>query len=78
VGAGFGCCARRAPISFSQRGVVLHLFRGFLLRREHAADDRAVQLVSDLDDLAIVIHLADGEGRQVSFLAEILVSDFHR
>ena len=59
-------------------GLVLRLFGCFLFGREHAAHNRPVYLVGSFHDLPSVILLANGEGRQVAFLAEILMPNPHR
>ena len=61
-----------------QGGIVLLLLDGFLFRREHTMHDRSVQLVGHIDNLTLIVHLPNREGRQVTFLIEDLMSNLYR
>ena len=52
------------------------LLRGLFFRGQDSIHDRAIQFVGDVDHLTVVIFLANGEGRQVSFFAKILMAGF--
>ena len=51
---------------------------GHFFGSQHSPHDRAIHLVGGVDDLPIVLHLADGESRQVAFLVEHLMASCHR
>src|ERR1019366_9098098 len=62
----------------SQRFLMPGLFRSLLFGGQNSAHDRAIQFVSDVHHLPVVIFLADGEGRQVAFFPEVLMASLHR
>ena len=62
----------------SQRSFMFCLLRSLFFRGQHTSHNRTVQFVSNVDHLPSVILLTDGEGWQVTFLAEILMTRLHR
>src|ERR1039458_8678060 len=61
-----------------QIAIVLGFLGGQFFWSRHAAHNRAIHLVGDFFGLPVVVHLADGKGRQVAFLVEHSVPGLHR
>ena len=60
----------------SDRGIVLLLLGGRLVRRHNTPHDRPVHLVGQVDNFPVVVLLADGKCGQIAFLVEGRVAVF--
>src|ERR1017187_206335 len=69
---------RKSLLASGRIGFVLGFLGGQFFWSRHAAHDGAVHLVGDFFGLPVVVHLADGKGRQVAFLVEHSVPGLHR